>query len=211
MSEPGPIQEYLRRLRTGLRGDPRLARRVVQEVADHLGEAARAEEARGLSPAEAERSAVDRFGPPEELVRHYARESAALRPLGALVALAAGGSLTVAAWLAWVLLFVLPRRDPGSVPMWTAVMLGFTGYAALTWWHVWYPYRARLRWVLALGSLAAVAAGTYVVLAMDERGRRGQGFEGYVVLMGLVLAGHGALMLLHLWLTARTRWKRAPG
>jgi len=41
-------------------------------------------------------------------------------------------------------------------------------------------------------SLAAIGLGLYGIVAMILQGMGGGHFEGYVVLMGLILAGHGA-------------------
>jgi hypothetical protein len=57
-----PIDEYLAELRAGLRLRPSYADRLLAEAEDHLRLAAEAAQADGLGPADAERTAVARFG-----------------------------------------------------------------------------------------------------------------------------------------------------
>jgi len=57
-----PIGEYLQSLAGRLRGWPWKRRRVLAEVEDHLRESAEVAEAAGADRAEAQRSAVERFG-----------------------------------------------------------------------------------------------------------------------------------------------------
>ena len=60
MSEP--IEDYLDRLQLRLRGTPRQIRRTLREAEDHLHDGTAAGIARGLDPAEAQRSSVAGFG-----------------------------------------------------------------------------------------------------------------------------------------------------
>jgi len=73
MHEPSVTAAYLKVLRAALRVAPGAADRIVAEVEDHLRQAMEEEMAAGMSPAEAERRAVDRFGPPEEVARSFPR------------------------------------------------------------------------------------------------------------------------------------------
>jgi hypothetical protein len=57
-----PIEQYLDELYTQLRTDPRSARRMLDEAADHLYGAAESLEASGMDRVAAEREAVRRFG-----------------------------------------------------------------------------------------------------------------------------------------------------
>jgi len=67
MSEP--IEDYLDGLYAQLRTDPRSARRLLDEAADHLHGAAADFEEQGMSRLEAEREAVLRFGASEPIAR----------------------------------------------------------------------------------------------------------------------------------------------
>jgi hypothetical protein len=68
--KPGPpegVEAYLDRMFDLLAGTGAAGRRALSEVEDHLRESARDGVASGLSEADAERAAVDRFGPPERV------------------------------------------------------------------------------------------------------------------------------------------------
>lgn len=67
MSEP--IEQYLDELYACLPADPRRARRLLDEAADHLYATADSLQADGLDRVDAEREAVRRFGPGAELAR----------------------------------------------------------------------------------------------------------------------------------------------
>ena len=108
--------------------------------------------------------------------------------LGAILLLESLATLGVALWLTWVTILVLPSRDPGHVALWRVVACGFFAYCGLSWSAVSMSHRiAALRWSLLVVSLAAVTLGTYGIASQT-----GHHFEGYIVLMGLVLAAHGA-------------------
>src|SRR5215471_10551751 len=121
-SMASPSEEYLRQLRHELRRDPLLARRVIEEAADHLAEIVAAERRQGMSQHEAEEAAVRRFGPAGPLARQFDGFSL---PLRVMLGLASLMTLAVAAWLASVIAFVLPRHDPARIPMWTGIAFGF--------------------------------------------------------------------------------------
>lgn len=99
----GPVEAYLDRLFDLLAGTGAAGRRALDEVADHLHESSAAGVASGLSEVEAERAAVDRFGPvdrvagelrpappPGVLVRRLAASAALLGSIG-LVAIGLSG------------------------------------------------------------------------------------------------------------------------
>jgi hypothetical protein len=65
----GPVDEYLDRLFDLLAGTGAAGRRALGEVADHLQASTAADVAGGLSRVEAERAAVHRFGPAEQVAR----------------------------------------------------------------------------------------------------------------------------------------------
>ena len=71
MANPGLIDEYLDELLDALRVDGRRARRILIETEDHLMEAVRDRIAAGSTPAEAERLAIERFGPAPELATRF--------------------------------------------------------------------------------------------------------------------------------------------
>jgi len=188
-----PSEEYLRQLRHELRRDPLLARRVIEEAADHLAEIVAAERRQGMSQHEAEEAAVRRFGPAGPLARQFDGFSL---PLRVMLGLASLMTLAVAAWLASVIAFVLPRHDPARIPMWTGIAFGFVIYSGLCVAYLILGARARtLRAIVLVLSLAAIGLGGYAVAQMvwAQHGH----FEGYLLLMGLILAGHGLIALLN--------------
>jgi hypothetical protein len=98
----------------------------------------------------------------------------------------------VAVWLLVVSRTVLPASDPPHVTQWTLTAAGFLGYAALT--GVFVLRGARTHWLVpavALGSLAAIAFGAWGVTSTLGAAH----FEGYLLVMGVILAGHGLCAL----------------
>jgi len=87
--------EFLRRIAEGLPFEPAEASDIVRELEAHLADSAAALAAQGLSPEEAERTAIERLGPPERLADSLtaARRSPrrALAAAGAGTYAAAGG------------------------------------------------------------------------------------------------------------------------
>ena len=70
-----PIEEYLDGLYAQLRTDPRSARRLLDEAADHLHGAAAELEQQGMARLEAEREAVRRFGASAPIARADTRRT----------------------------------------------------------------------------------------------------------------------------------------
>jgi hypothetical protein len=71
MHEPSLTAEYLKALRASLRASPGTADRIMAEVEDHLRQAMDEEIAAGAPAEEAERRALARFGPPDEVARSF--------------------------------------------------------------------------------------------------------------------------------------------
>lgn len=199
LQEDGPIARHLRALRAALAHDPLLARRVCEEAADHLAEVAAEERRLGMNPHDAEERAVQRFGPAAEVAGRFERFGAPLRGVFALGAVATG---TIALWLVSVIAWVLPARDPERVPLWTGITIGFALYTALS-----VTFAARgprppaLRVLVAAGSLAALGFGVWLAGSALLAARRGTHFEGYLLLMGLVLAAHAGSALAYVAFT----------
>jgi hypothetical protein len=192
--------EYLAELRRALRHDPLLARRVIEEAADHLAEIVDAERRNGMSQHEAEEAAVRRFGSAGALARDLDRFSL---PLKALLALATSATVLVACWLFFVIARVLPARDPTHIPMWRTVAFAFLAYSGLCLTYlVQGPRHAVLRFTVLLLSVVAVALGANAIVQMIHVANVGGHFEGYLVLMGLILAGHGLTAILYTVITA---------
>ena len=195
-----PAEEYLRQLRHELRRDPVLARRVVEEARDHLEEVVTEERRKGVSQHEAEEAAVRRFGPAGPLARQFDGFSF---PLKVLVTLSSLVTVAVALWLFTVIAWVLPARDPGRIPLWTGVAVGFLVYSGLciTYLVVGPRYRPLQVTVLSL-SVAAIALGALGVVQMVQASSSGRHFEGYLLLMGLILGGHGLVAFIYTAMSA---------
>ena len=110
----------------------------------------------------------------------------------------------VGLWLIFVFAVVLPSRDPEHIPLWRAVAAGFFAYSGLTWAYlIQGPRIAWLRWTVLLLSLAAIALGIYGIVNMIMVAQSGGHIEGYIILMGLILCGHGLTALIYTVLTRR--------
>ena len=113
-------------------------------------------------------------------------------------------TVLVGLWLIFVITVVLPSRDPEHIPLWRAVAAGFFAYSGLTWAYlIKGPRIAWLRWTVLLISLVAIALGIYGIVNMVMVARSGGHFEGYIILMGLILGGHGLTALVYTVLTRR--------
>ncbi|HKQ60391.1 MAG TPA: permease prefix domain 1-containing protein [Candidatus Polarisedimenticolaceae bacterium] len=198
---PSPTETYLADLRRQLRGNPLLARRVLAEVSDHLTEAVAAARRSGMSQQDAEEDAVRRFGPPAPFARQFDRFGAGFK---ALLLFSTVATVVVALWLFWVIAVVLPAHDPARIPLWRGVALAFLGYSALSWAFLLAgPRNPVLRFSVVTASAAAIACGGYGIVRMILAAARGEHFEGYILLMGLILAGHGCSAIAYTVLTRR--------
>src|SRR5262249_43785332 len=143
-----------------------------------------------------------RSGPPGRPARVLVPFARPLRALLTCEALATGA---IALWLFTVLGTVLPERDPQHVTQWTLFALGFLAYALLTLaFVVRGPHPALLARVVVALSLAAIGFGGFAVTRMLAAADSGSHFEGYLLVMGIVLAGHGLSALAYATLTALT-------
>ena len=134
---------------------------------------------------------------------HPSREGLMLT-LGALLVLAAVATACVALWVFWVCSTVLPKHDATRIPMWLTVASCFLAFSALSWICVATGGRsAPLRWSLGLTSAVAVGLGTWAVVNMIQRLNAGEDFEGYIILMGMAVVGHGVMGLLYTLLSRR--------
>jgi len=124
---------------------------------------------------------------------HAARFYSPLRTLAVSCAVVTG---LVALWLFSVVAAVLPARDPQRVPTWAGIATALLGYAALT--LVFLVRRSRSEWLRSAvfwGAIATIAFGAYLVYAMIQAERTGASFEGYLLLMGAILAAQGVCTL----------------
>ena len=146
-----------------------------------------------MSEHDADEAAVRRFGDAGALARQLRPFSLPLRIMVTAGALATG---LIALWLCFVIVVVLPARDPQRIGLWSGIAVAFFAWVACTLLFVargprpaWLP--AAVYW----GSIAAIAFGAYEIYAMVAANRTGAHFEGYLLLMGAVLAAQGACAL----------------
>ena len=105
MRQPSAISDYLDALTRELSFDVPLARRVRQEVEDHLSEAAAAEPEEGAG--EAQLRAIRQFGDPHAIASEYAAQSlfTHTRRVGTVAVVVAAGILVSmnvrGAWYGW--------------------------------------------------------------------------------------------------------------
>ena len=112
-------------------------------------------------------------------------------PLRVLLGAAALGTAGVAVWLFWVTTAVLPARDPARVPLWRLVAAGDLLFAGLSWFYlVRGAGRATLRLALMGAAIIATLLGIYG-LEQALNPPAGTHFEGYLLLLSLILGGHG--------------------
>src|SRR5262245_22776477 len=78
----GAVGAYLDLLLVELRGSARGVRRILSEVEEHLRDATAEGIAAGLTSGEAQRQAIERFGPPRTVARRFGR---AAPPPGRLI------------------------------------------------------------------------------------------------------------------------------
>ena len=117
-------------------------------------------------------------------------------------------TIVLAAWLVAVVVVVLPGRDPGHVGMWTIVAIGAASLAALSWLASGArggPSALSGLALLALG-VGRLAFGVLVVGSSLSDALTGDP-EGYLLVIGVILAVHGALVVA--WLAAAVT--RRPG
>jgi hypothetical protein len=185
-----PIDVYLNEIRRCLRWHPLLARRVTTEVADHLAEATAAGMRAGLTPVEAEDEAVQRFGPAALVVQRY-RQIGAMP--GQLVLAASCATTCAGIWLASVTV-LLPVRDASTMMVWRSLAAAFVMYGVLSAACV-MDRRDRpvLRRVVGWLSVAALVLGALHVGSTVQSFGSPRHFEGYVLLVGVILFAHGLI------------------
>ncbi len=154
-----------------------------------------------MDPREAEEDVVRRMGPADRLARQFDPFDL---PLKVLLIVATLATVAVALWLFTVITFVLPSRDPGHIRMWLWIAIGFLAYSGLSAAYlVRGPRSAWLKWLVLASSLAAIGLGVFGVASMVRVANSGGHFEGYIVLMSVILCGHGLAAIGYTLVTAR--------
>lgn len=189
-----PINTFIKDFGGRLKLDPVARKRALEEARDHLLQLVQKHRANGAGQLEAERAAVSEFGKSDTLAEQILAESPVLR---FLILLGTAGMWLIAAWLVSVILFLLPQGNTDQIPFWSFVTVGFIAYGALSWWGLQAGTPAWVSQITTLGSVAAMAIGAWAIIEQEIRFSRGGDWEGYILLMGLALAGYGVLNLIH--------------
>ncbi len=117
---------------------------------------------------------------------------------GPSLAVAAAATTLAALWLAWTVLTVLPSRDPNHIVQWGAIAAGMLAFAALSFATLRAGAApAWLRVAAAVPGVPAIGLGVGAVARMLALGQAGGHFEGYIVLLGAIVAVHGLVALAH--------------
>ena len=143
----GPVEEYLRQLRAGLRTRPEETSRILAEAEDHLRESVAAGRAAGLTETEAAEAAISSFGTVRAVVRAHqtprGQAAAALGSVAMAIWLLAGTVLTSVFAVGLVMTVVIvttsppggpPPPDPDPSPgqvAWLLAACGLLGLATL--------------------------------------------------------------------------------
>lgn len=117
-------------------------------------------------------------------------------PLSRALAVAAGADALVAGWLAYTVTSVLPVRDPARIPFWVAVTCALVVFVSVSFAALRAHAGARLlRGATGVLGLPALGLGVGTAAKMLAHGGAGGHFEGNVVLVGALLAVHGAVAM----------------
>ena len=127
----------------------------------------------------------------------------------ALLLVACVGTALIAAWLAFVIVAVLPDRSPTSIPTWTAICaLAGTAVIVGVAWLV-RPGRALVAALRVVAVATAVVGGwlaaAWLLTPPDQEG------EGYLLLIGGWLVLHGIAGVLAPAIDARSSAEATGG
>jgi hypothetical protein len=184
------IDHYLRQLENELRLRGIRNARILAEAREHLLDCCDDAEARGLTREAAERDATRRFGVPEIVAAGFVgRSYSMLNRL--IVATCASTMLAVAALTVSVTVLRPPHLNytaSGVLGLMVVAQSAVTVFAVLT---ARSTARSWLRLALSIGGGLLVAAG---MLGLREV-MFGAHFEGYALIVGLLLVFQGALTM----------------
>lgn len=110
------IERYVTDLGSRLQGSKKQVRELLTETRDSLTDATEAHLDRGFTEEEAQKRAVDEFGPVKEIANEYQAELAVAYGTRTLIALAVILPLMHMAWEYGRMLLIGPWQDFGTVP-----------------------------------------------------------------------------------------------
>ncbi|GII93741.1 permease prefix domain 1-containing protein [Sinosporangium siamense] len=182
------IDDYVATLGRALRGPRSVRRDMLAEARDSLHDTAEGHVARGLSPVEAERRAVEEFGPVREIAPAYQRELVAGQGRRTAALLFLTMPPTVLLWTLTWWLFPWPPAGASALPEWYGLVagavdgmqvltaLGAAGVLVVLGWgarrHVGRrssPWLTRALGVVVLAKLPVLLALCYVLLSASGR------------------------------------------
>lgn len=130
-----------------------------------------------------------------------------IRFVKTLLRLAAWACFAIATWLLSVIILVLPRGSANQIPFWVGVMIFFVLYGYLT-LRLIHSRIGQWKPLLAVMVVAAIGAGAYALVSEMGKAAHGKDFEGYIILMSLVLIGQSLLLMVDFWLARTLRPQR---
>ncbi len=131
------------------------------------------------------------FPSPDRTVRRAAAPGAR-----SVLVLASLSTTAAALWLLWVSVTVLPARDPARAGAWRIVAAALLAFAAASLASLRPGVRgAAERLLLTALGVVAVGIGLGAAVRILGIGRAGGHFEGYLLLLGALVALHGAAAL----------------
>lgn len=122
-----------------------------------------------------------------------------IRLIRPILRLAGWLDFSVAAWLAGVLVLLLPRTNPEQIPLWTVIGAFFIGLGVLTFGYLVRPLQPWRRFALGLSLLVAFGLGAFGLIQQGIATFQGADSEGYIVLLALLLVGQAFFGLIDLW------------
>ncbi len=184
------VTQYVDELRRTLRSQGIFDAQVVDELRDHLIDAIEEGRLRGLTVDAAESEALARCGPPELVSAHVAAGVPRLRR-GALLALCTA-TILASAFLSLSLLIFQPPR--ANYPVWIVEAMLFAIQGAIT---IIVLLRGgapstSIRALLTAGGIAVAYVGSSALYATATHH-----FEGYVLLLGILLTFQGILTIVY--------------
>ncbi|TMK99160.1 MAG: hypothetical protein E6G34_06615 [Actinobacteria bacterium] len=162
MSVKGPAKEYLEALSDELRVGGRYRRRVLEELASHIDDAAERDQARGMSVEEAQRRAIERVGPVPAVAERFSTTRRLWR------ASACGRGVRVMAYLGAAVVLVCALAAPFTIRdsdghLGLEVTAALIAAVALLLFDLWTPTSKRALTVLAGVVGVWLAAGVRLV------------------------------------------------
>jgi hypothetical protein len=175
------IERYVTELGSRLQGSKKQVRELLTETRDSLADATEAHVDRGLTEKEAQKRAVEEFGPVREIANEYQAELAVAYGTRTLIWLAIVLPLTHMAWEYGRLLLIGPWQDFGTMP------------------PTWYLFVAKandLTSGIASGTaLVALILGRVLARKYDTKLLAKLGATIAIAAVGAVLLGNVAIIL----------------